>query len=454
VGTNRHRLRPTNGKEISGMALLSTLCRDCGALGEVPVRPARCPACGSPRLLAHCELTALGIAHVDCDAFYASVEKRDNPGLRDQPVVVGGSHRGVVMAACYIARIYGVRSAMPMYKARQLCPQAVVVPPDMGKYQTVGEQVRRLMLATTPQVEPLSIDEAFLDLTGTERLHHSCPARTLATLARRIESEIGVTVSIGLSYNKFLAKVASDLDKPRGFAVIGRGEAATFLATKPVTLIWGVGRALAGRLAQDGIATIGQLQTESERHLVRRYGAIGQRLARFARGEDDRTVEPDAPLKSVSAETTFDSDLSEVGTLADTLWPLCERVAARLRHGEIAARTVILKLKTADFRIVTRRHRLPAPTQLGEVLYRVALPMLAAETDGRRFRLIGVGGIDLTDARDADPADLLDPEGRRLAQLERVVEAVRDRLGPDAIRKGRGLATRPARRDGHDGPRD
>jgi DNA polymerase-4 len=436
------------------MALLSTLCRDCGALGEVPIRPARCPACGSPRLLAHCELTALGIAHVDCDAFYASVEKRDNPSLRDQPVVVGGSHRGVVMAACYIARIYGVRSAMPMYKARQLCPQAVVVPPDMGKYQAVGEQVRRLMLATTPQVEPLSIDEAFLDLTGTERLHHSCPARTLATLARRIESEIGVTVSIGLSYNKFLAKVASDLDKPRGFAVIGRGEAATFLASKPVTLIWGVGRALAERLAQDGIATIGQLQAESERDLVRRYGAIGQRLARFARGEDDRRVEPDAPLKSVSAETTFDSDLSDVGALADTLWPLCERVAGRLRHGEIAARTVVLKLKTAEFRILTRRHRLPAPTQLAEVLYRAAVPMLAGEIDGRRFRLIGVGGIELTDARDADPADLLDPEGRRLAQLERVVEAVRDRLGPDAIRKGRGLVARLGRRAGHDRPRD
>jgi len=388
-------------------------------------------------------LATLGIAHLDCDAFYATVEKRDNPDLRDKPVVVGGSHRGVVMAACYIARISGVRSAMPMFKARQLCPQAVVVPPDMAKYQAVGEQVRRLMLATTPLVEPLSIDEAFLDLTGTERLHQSCPARTLALLAGRIESEIGITVSIGLSYNKFLAKVASDLDKPRGFAAIGRGEATTFLASKPVGLIWGVGRALAARLAQDGIATIGQLQTESERDLVRRYGAIGHRFARFARGEDDRRVEPDAPLKSVSAETTFDSDLSDAGALADTLWPLCERVASRLRHGDVAAATVVLKLKTAQFRIVTHRHRLPAPTQLAEVLYRAAVPMLTAEADGRRFRLIGVGGIDLCDPKDADPTDLLDPEGRRRAEIERVVEAVRDRLGPDAIRKGRGLGRRP-----------
>ena len=425
------------------MALPITLCRDCAALTQGPAQSARCPVCGSPRLVAHEELATLGIAHLDCDAFYATVEKRDNPDLRDKPVVVGGSHRGVVMAACYIARISGVRSAMPMFKARQLCPQAVVVPPDMAKYQAVGEQVRRLMLATTPLVEPLSIDEAFLDLTGTERLHQSCPARTLALLAGRIESEIGITVSIGLSYNKFLAKVASDLDKPRGFAAIGRGEATTFLASKPVGLIWGVGRALAARLAQDGIATIGQLQTESERDLVRRYGAIGHRFARFARGEDDRRVEPDAPLKSVSAETTFDSDLSDAGALADTLWPLCERVASRLRHGDVAAATVVLKLKTAQFRIVTHRHRLPAPTQLAEVLYRAAVPMLTAEADGRRFRLIGVGGIDLCDPKDADPTDLLDPEGRRRAEIERVVEAVRDRLGPDAIRKGRGLGRRP-----------
>ncbi|HUL10378.1 MAG TPA: DNA polymerase IV [Candidatus Acidoferrum sp.] len=430
------------------MARLSTLCRDCGALEERAARPERCRVCGSPRLVAHAELTTLSIAHLDCDAFYASVEKRDNPALRDQPVVVGGSHRGVVMAACYIARISGVRSAMPMFQARKLCPQAVVVPPDMAKYQAVGEQVRLMMLATTPLVEPLSVDEAFLDLTGTERLHGNCPARTLAMLARRIETEIGVTVSIGLSYNKFLAKVASDLDKPRGFAVIGRGEAKTFLAAKPVGLIWGVGRALAARLAQDGIATIGQLQGMPDRDLVQRYGVIGNRLACFARGEDDRQVDPDAPLKSISAETTFDSDLSDGGALADTLWPLCERVAARLRDGGIAARTVVLKLKTADFRIITRRHRLPAPTRLAEVLYRTALPLLTAEADGRRFRLIGVGGIDLVDGKDADPGDLLDPAGRRLAEIERVVVTVRDRLGPDAIRKGRGLLQRPAARDG------
>jgi DNA polymerase-4 len=436
------------------MPLLSTLCRDCAAVGTVSAPPGRCPACGSPRLLAHPELTALDIAHIDCDAFYASVEKRDNPDLRDKPVIVGGGRRGVVMAACYVARIHGVRSAMPMFKALQLCPEAVVVPPDMEKYQAVGEQVRRLMLATTPLVEPLSIDEAFLDLGGTDRLHHSCPARTLARLAFRIESEIGVTVSIGLSYNKFLSKVASDLDKPRGFAVIGREEAVDFLAGKPVGLIWGVGRALAQRLAEDGIATIGQLQGTEERDLVRRYGAIGHRLASFARGEDDRAVDPDTPTKSISAETTFETDLSDVGQLAAILWPLCERVAARLRQAELGARTVVLKLKSRDFQIVTRRHRLEAPTQLADLLYRTALPLLSHEADGRRFRLIGVGGTDLVPARDADPADLLDPDGRRMAGLERAIETVRGRLGPDSIRRGRGLVVAPVRPARRDKPRD
>ncbi len=419
----------------------STLCRDCAAID--PAAAARCSACGSPRLLAHPELTVLGIAHIDCDAFYASIEKRDNPDLRDQPVIVGGGRRGVVSAACYVARIYGVRSAMPMFQARQLCPEAVVVAPDMEKYQAVGEQVRQMMLAVTPLVEPLSIDEAFLDLAGTDRLHHSSPAETLARLALKIESEIGITVSIGLSYNKFLAKVASDLGKPRGFAVIGRGEAVAFLRAKPVSLIWGVGRSLAQRLAEDGIATIGQLHEIDERDLVARYGAIGRRLARLARGADDRRVEPNAPTKSVSAETTLDLDLSDAGRLAMVMWPLCERVAARLRQADCGARTVVLKLKSADFRIVTRRHRLEAPTQLAEVLYQAALPMLARETDGRRFRLIGVGGTDLTEARDADPRDLLDPAGRRMAAIERVIETVRGRLGADSIRKGRGLVAPP-----------
>ena len=440
-----------NASDPESAAVL-TLCRDCFRLvPEQPEAVRRCPGCGSPRLLRHAELDRLAMAHIDCDAFYASIEKRDEPGLRDKPVVVGGGHRGVVSAACYVARTFGVRSAMPMFKALKLCPDAVVIPPDMAKYRREGLRVRELMLGLTPLVEPLSIDEAFLDLGGTERLHHGAPAASLARLARRIESEVGITVSIGLSYNKFLAKVASDLDKPRGFAVIGRAEATGFLAQKPVGLIWGVGQALQRKLSADGIATIGDLQTRREIDLVARYGSIGHRLYRFARGEDDRRVDPDAPAKSISAETTFDVDIADRKALDAELWPLCETVSARLKRSGLAARTVTLKLKTADFQIVTRRRRLDSPTRLAETLYRTAGALLAGETDGRRFRLIGVGGSDLEDAEQADQPDLLDPGAARRARIEGAIDAVRAKLGPEAVMKGRSLAApdrpkRPSRR--------
>lgn len=386
---------------------MNLLCRDCGALGATDRRPERCPRCASPRLVRHEELATLAIAHLDCDAFYASVEKRDNPGLRDRPVIVGGGRRGVVSAACYVARLYGVRSAMPMFKALALCPEAVVIPPDMAKYAEAGRAVRALMRAVTPLVEPLSIDEAFLDLSAADAAGRTCPARALVRLATRIEREVGVTVSVGLSYNKFLAKVASDLDKPRGFAVIGRSEARGFLAARPVTLIWGVGPALQQRLAADGIVSIGQLQQVPERDLIRRYGSIGWRLARFARGEDDRRVAPDAPTKSVSAETTFENDLSEGALLAAELEPLCQQVERRLKRLDLAAGSVTLKLKTADFRLISRSRRLARPTQLAVRLHERALALLLPECDGRRFRLIGVGGADLVAGDEADRPDLL-----------------------------------------------
>lgn len=419
----------------------ATLCRDCITLvdsGAATV-PVRCPACGSRRLVHHPELHALSIAHIDCDAFYASVEKRDDPTLADRPVIVGGGRRGVVSACCYVARLYGVRSAMPMFKALALCPDAVVIPPDMRKYQTVGRAVRALMTEVTPLVEPLSIDEAFLDLSGTERLHGGSPARTLARLIVRIEREVGVTASVGLAPNKFLAKIASDLDKPRGFAVIGRAEAAAFLAPRPVGLLWGVGRALQARLEADGLRTIGDIALKDERELIGRYGSIGRRLARFARGQDDRTVEPDTPAKSVSAETTFDDDIADAAALKARLWPLCETVARRLKAAGLAGRTVTLKLKTADFRLLTRAQALPDPTQLAEVLFRTAGPLVDRMADGTAFRLIGVGVSELGDGVAADPPDLLDPGRQRRASVERAMDAVRARLGEAAILKGRAL---------------
>ncbi|HJT06038.1 MAG TPA: DNA polymerase IV, partial [Stellaceae bacterium] len=372
-----------------------------------PPAGGRCASCGSPRLVTHDELATLPLAHIDCDAFYASVEKRDHPELLDRPVIVGGGTRGVVLACCYVARLSGIRSAMPMFKALKACPEAVVVPPNMAKYRAVGRQVHELMLATTPLVQPLSIDEAFLDLSGTERLHAGPPARTLALLARRIEREIGVTVSIGLSYNKFLAKIASDLDKPRGFAVLGRGEALDFLGPRSVSLIWGVGAALQQRLARDGITTIAELRQRPERELVAHYGAIGRRLARFARGEDDRAVDPDLPVKSISAETTFDRDIAAAEGLAAELRPLCDSLARRLVRAERAAAGITLKLKTADFRLLSRSRRLTDPTQRAEAIYRAALALLEEEADGlTAFRLIGIGSDRLAEAALADPPDL------------------------------------------------
>ena len=411
------------------------LCRDCLAQFEAPAE--RCPACGGRRLIAHAELHELSIAHIDCDAFYASVEKRDRPELRDQPVVVGGGRRGVVSAACYVARLYGVRSAMPMFKALELCPKAVVIKPDMAKYVAAGRAVRQLMRELTPLVEPLSIDEAFLDLSGTAAVHRRSPAASLATLALDVEREHRVTVSIGLSYNKSLAKIASDLDKPRGFAILGRADAPGFLAAQPIGLIWGVGKAMGARLQADGIHRIGDLLAFSEQELVLRYGSMGHRLYRFARGQDSRHVDPDAPTKSVSSETTFNQDLADRDALEAELWPLAEAVARRLKKSELAGRSVVLKLKTSDFRLLTRRRRLSDPTQLAAVLFEAALPLLAAEATGQRYRLIGIGTDDVVAGVLADPPDLLNERRRHQQAVERAIDEVRDRMGRDAIKLGR-----------------
>lgn len=412
------------------------LCRDCAtAAGGTR---SRCPACGSPRLLRHPELPTLSIAHVDCDAFYASVEKRDNPALRDKPLIVGGGERGVVSTCCYIARTRGVRSAMPMGQARKLCPDAVVVPPDMARYRAASRQIRALFDARTPLVEPLSLDEAFLDLSGTTRLHHMTPAETLVRLAIAIEREVGVTVSIGLSYNKFLAKVASDLRKPRGFAVIGRAEAAGFLAGQPVTLIWGVGKALKETLARDGISMIGQLQGMEESDLMRRYGSIGQRLYRFARGEDHRRVEPESAPKSVSVEHTFSADHRDPEDLGAALWTLCEDLSQRLKRKDLAGQTVTLKLKTADFQLRTRAERLESPTQLAHILYRTGHHLLVREATGPAFRLIGIGVSDLHPAASADPPDLVDTDRERARKTEAALDRLREKFGSTVIGKGRG----------------
>jgi DNA polymerase-4 len=412
----------------------SGFCRDC--LSPQRDQARRCDSCGSPRLARHAELYRLAIAHVDCDAFYAAIEKRDRPELKDRPVIVGGGKRGVVATACYIARIRGVRSAMPMFKALDACPDAVVIKPDMDKYVAVGREVRAMMLALTPMVQPISIDEAFLDLSGTQRLHGEPPALVLARFAAAVEKEIGITVSVGLSYCKFLAKVASDLRKPRGFSVIGEAEAVSFLADQKVTLIWGVGKAFAATLERDGIRTIGQLQRMERNELMRRYGTMGDRLYHLSRGEDERQVRPEREAKSVSAETTFDTDLAAAADLVPVLRALSEKVSSRLKKSGIAGRTIVLKLKTADFRIRTRNRQLADPTQLADRIFGTGRELLAKEADGTRYRLLGIGVSDLSDPAKADPPDLIDVQARKRALAEGAMDSLRLKFGRSAVETG------------------
>jgi DNA polymerase-4 len=414
-------------------------CRACLSPVKDTARP--CASCRSRRPLQHPELDSLAIAHIDCDAFYASIEKRDRPELDDQPVIIGGGQRGVVATACYVARLYGVRSAMPMFKALKACPDAVVIKPRMEVYAAEGRRIRAMMQDVTPLVEPLSIDEAFLDLSGTERLHRAAPAQTLLRLQRRILDEVGVTVSVGLSFNKFLAKTASDLDKPDGFSVIGRADAPEFLKALKVSDVFGVGPVFARKLNADGLYTLADVLKRDERQLMKAHGEGGLRLIRIARGEDSRAVTPDRERKSVSSETTFNTDIADKAVLKDLLWGQCLRVADRMKAGGVAGRVVTLKLKTDRFRTVTRRRTLDTAAQLADTLFRVCAELLDREPDGVRYRLIGAGYSSLENAGE-DAGDLLDPGALKRAKAERAMDAARAKFGDAAIIKGRAFKPR------------
>lgn len=418
-----------------------TLCRDCA---EAVLNTQICPKCGAHRLLSHPELSDLSIAHVDCDAFYCSIEKRDNPELASKPVIVGGGTRGVVSAACYTARVYGVHSAMPMFKALKACPHAVVIRGNMEKYSYEGKRIRKMMQNLTPLVEPLSIDEAFLDLTGTEKLHGSSPAQSLIKLQNDIMRDIGVTVSVGLSYNKFLAKTASDLDKPFGFAVLGKKDALEFLTDKPVSFIFGVGPAFARSLGKAGIHTIKDVRKRSDKDMAARFGDSGLRLARLARAEDYRRVNPDSVRKSVSTETTFNSDISDIEQLKDQLWLTCVKTADRAKAIDIAGRVVTLKLKTKQFESLTRRRTLAQPVQLADTIFHALEPLLEKEANGRKFRLLGAGISGLA-APVGDGGDLLDPSAYKRGIAERASDNARAKFGKDAVITGRDLRRRNAR---------
>ena len=418
---------------------MASLCRDCFLTSDAAFPSALCPSCGGHRVVSHPELLTLTIAHVDCDAFYASVEQRDRPELTAKPVIVGGGTRGVVAAACYIARLYGVRSAMPMFKALKACPDAVVIKPDFAKYTAASRQIRALMAELTPLVQPLSIDEAALDLTGTEALHGAPAAPILARFAQAVEREAGVTISIGLAPNRLLGKIAAGRDKPRGFAVIGAHEAASLLAPEPVRLLPGIGPTLARKLETMGITRLGHLQALTDKDAFRKLGDDGPALIRRARGEDSRKVDPTRETKSVSAETTFDTDLAAVPDLERHLWRLSEKLARRLKEQDLAAGGVVLKLKTAAFATRTRSGRLPSPTVLPDRLFELARTLLAREATGTSFRLIGIGANPLVPRSEADRGDLADTATPKLAAAQAAIDTLRGRFGNAAIGRGRSL---------------
>ncbi|UWQ99271.1 DNA polymerase IV [Rhodobacteraceae bacterium S2214] len=416
---------------------MPALCRECLTQFE---DGARCPSCRSPRVTRHDELWDLSIAHMDCDAFYASVEKRDNPELEDKPVIIGGGRRGVVSTACYVARIKGVKSAMPMFQALKLCPEAVVVKPRFDAYTEASRAIRALMDELTPVVEPLSLDEAFMDMTGTARLHGAPPAVMLARLVKRMKDEIGLTGSIGLSHNKFLAKVASDLEKPRGFSIIGKAETTAFLRPKPVRLIWGIGPVAQQSLEKAGIKTFDDLLRWDRRDLHDRFGGMGERLYALARGEDGRRISSHTPVKGLSNETTFNEDTADIDLLDGHLWRMAEKVSARAKAKNKAGRVVTLKLKTSDFKLVSKRQSLHHPTQMADTIYRTARGLFDQVSHRGPFRLLGVGMSEIGSDGDADrEGDLLDPDAGKRADAERAADKIRKKFGDAAIIKGRAL---------------
>jgi len=417
---------------------INSFCKKCL---KIPEKAGNfCDECQNGRIITHDELFSLSIAHLDCDAFYAAIEKRDNPDLLHHPVIVGGNHRGVVTTACYIARTYGVRSAMPMFKAKRACPDAIIVPPNFDKYNIASQQIRQMMLQLTPMVEPLSIDEAFLDLTGTKRLHNLPPALSLAKLQNQITEEIGITVSIGLSHNKFLAKIASDMDKPSGFFVIGKNETTHFLSEKPIRMIWGIGSKTATRLADDGLTSIGHLQKLDQAHLVSRYGEIGLRLASLAHGIDKRPVKPTRETKSISSETTLPSDINDIDILDDYLWDLCEKLSRRMKQKNFLGRVITLKLKTANFKTITRRVTLENPSNLATTAYKSGTILLRNAANAQNFRLIGIGFSDLShDGHSIGQSNLFDEGHVRTQAREKAIDQLRDKFGDGIIGAGRQL---------------
>ena len=416
---------------------ITSICREC--LSTFDSKVLYCANCESLNLISHKEIEKLDIAHVDCDAFYASIEKRDNPKLKNSAVIIGGGKRGVVATACYLARIKGVRSAMPMYKALKLCPSATIVKPNMSKYRDASRKIQNLMNQLTPLTEPISLDEAFLDLSGTKKLHKKIPAVLLAELSKKINQEVGISVSIGLSYNKFLAKICSDLDKPKGFSLLGRGDSKKFLSSQPVEILWGVGKILKRKLNDDGIKTISQIEELGIKEVINRYGSIGSHIYSLSQGKDLRRVVPQRQIKSISHETTFENDISDKEVLEKKLWSLCEKVSKRSKEKGLGGQTITLKLKTKEFKLISRSCTIDEPTQIGELIFQNSKTLLDREDDKVKYRLIGVGISNLKDSELCDLYDLINISKTKNAKIEYAIDDIRNKFGKDLIKKGRSI---------------
>ena len=416
---------------------ITSICREC--LSTFDSKVLYCANCESLNLISHKEIEKLDIAHVDCDAFYASIEKRDNPKLKNSAVIIGGGKRGVVATACYLARIKGVRSAMPMYKALKLCPSAIIIKPNMSKYRDASRKIQNLMNQLTPLTEPISLDEAFLDLSGTKKLHKKIPAVLLAELSKKINQEVGISVSIGLSYNKFLAKICSDLDKPKGFSLLGRGDSKKFLSSQPVEILWGVGKILKRKLNDDGIKTISQIEELGIKEVINRYGSIGSHIYSLSQGKDLRRVVPQRQIKSISHETTFENDISDKEVLEKKLWSLCEKVSKRSKEKGLGGQTITLKLKTKEFKLISRSCTIDEPTQIGELIFQNSKTLLDREDDKVKYRLIGVGISNLKESELCDLYDLINISKTKNAKIEYAIDDIRNKFGKDLIKKGRSI---------------
>ena len=414
-----------------------SICREC--FKTFNIKKEFCDKCYSANIISNYEIEDLNIAHIDCDAFYASIEKRDNPKLKNSAVIIGGGKRGVVATACYLSRINGVRSAMPMYKALKLCPSATIIKPNMSKYRDASRKIQNLMNQLTPLTEPISLDEAFLDLSGTKKLHKKIPAVLLAELSKKINQEVGISVSIGLSYNKFLAKICSELDKPKGFSLLGKSEAKKFLNDRPVEILWGVGKILKRKLNDDGIKTISQIEELGIKEVINRYGSIGSHIYSLSQGKDLRRVLPQRQIKSISHETTFENDISDKEVLEKKLWSLCEKVSKRSKEKGLGGQTITLKLKTKEFKLISRSCTIDEPTQIGELIFQHSKTLLDREDDKIKYRLIGVGISNLKDSELCDLYDLINISKTKNAKIEYAIDDIRNKFGKDLIKKGRSI---------------